>query len=183
MHFKAFARSLEEQGVDLKKVNISKSVRVFLLRLQRPALLTCCVDAAFIQVLTIRGIEKYGKVSKKKKAIKEKLKSIFTGAKPESEQEEEKDGAEAQRIHDQEEGEGRQAHEREVEQEDEKVRRRRESEDKPLPGEGKRIEEMPEEERLERGVALVQRAFEKGLSLKPAEKGDHGGPDGTEKSR
>jgi hypothetical protein len=27
MHFKAFARSLEEQGVDLKKVNISKSVR------------------------------------------------------------------------------------------------------------------------------------------------------------
>lgn len=30
MHFKAFARSLEEQGVDLKKVNISKSVRYFL---------------------------------------------------------------------------------------------------------------------------------------------------------
>ncbi|GAA5970903.1 hypothetical protein JCM8115_007035 [Rhodotorula mucilaginosa] len=159
MHFKAFARSLEEQGVDLKKVNISKSV------------------------LTIRGIEKYGKVSKKKKAIKEKLKSIFTGEKPEAEQEEEKDRAEAQRIHNQEEGEGRQAHEREVEQEDEKVRRRRESEDKPLPGEGKRIEEMTEEERLERGVALVQRAFEKGLSLKASGEGDQSGQDRPNKSR
>ena len=60
----------------------------------------------------------YGKVSKKKKVIKEKLKSIFTGAKPESEQEEEKDRTEAQRIHNQEEGEGRQVQEREVEQEE-----------------------------------------------------------------
>jgi acid phosphatase class B len=145
--------------------------------------MVCCVDTAFIQVLTIRGIEKYGKVSKKKKAIKEKLKSIFTGEKPEAEQEEEKDRAEAQRIHNQEEGEGRQAHEREVEQEDEKVRRRRESEDKPLPGEGKRIEEMTEEERLERGVALVQRAFEKGLSLKASGEGDQSGQDRPNKSR
>lgn len=144
-----------------------------MLQLQRPALVTFRADAAFIQVLTIRGIEKYGKVSKKKKAIKEKLKSIFTGEKPESEQEEEKDRAEAQRIHNEEEGEGRQAHQREVEKEDEKVRRRRESEDKPLPGEGKRIEEMTEQERLDRGVALVQRAFEKGLSLK-REKGGEG---------
>ncbi|GAA5864768.1 hypothetical protein JCM3774_006068 [Rhodotorula dairenensis] len=147
MHFKAFARSLEEQGVDLKKVNISKSV------------------------LTIRGIEKYGKVSKKKKALKEKLKSIFTGEKPESEQKEDEDRAEARRIHNQEEGEGQEAHEREVNQEDEKVRRRREEKDKPLPGEGKRVEDMTEEERMERGVALVQRAFEKGLNLK----GDKGG--------
>ncbi|GAA5979615.1 hypothetical protein JCM10908_002983 [Rhodotorula pacifica] len=147
MHFKAFARSLEEQGVDLKKVNISKSV------------------------LTIRGIEKYGKVTKKKKALKEKLKSIFTGEKPEDEKEQEKDRAEANRIHNEEEGEGHEAHERDVHEQDDQVRRHREREDKPLPGEGKRIEEMTDEERLERGVALVQRAFEKGLSLK-ADKAD-----------
>lgn len=34
--------------------------------------------------------------------------------------------------------------------------------DKDLPGEGKQIEDMTEDERLERGVALVQRAFERG---------------------
>lgn len=41
-----------------------------------------------------------------------------------------------------------------------------------LPGEGKRVEEMEEDERVERGVRLVQRAFARGLRLKEEGDGD-----------
>lgn len=41
----------------------------------------------------------------------------------------------------------------------------RSSLDKPLPGDGKSVEEMTENERDDRGVALVQRAFERGFHL------------------
>lgn len=36
---------------------------------------------------------------------------------------------------------------------------------KPLPGDGKSVEEMSQQERDDRGVALIQRAFERGFSL------------------
>lgn len=115
--------------------------------------------------MTIRGIEKYGKFNKQKKSFKQKIKRIFTGEKPDSEKEEEQDQTDARRVQDEEHDEGDSNHQREVDDDDEKVRRRRQEKDEPLPGEGKRVEDMTEEERLERGVALVQRAFQRGLNL------------------
>ncbi|SCV72744.1 BQ2448_4281 [Microbotryum intermedium] len=54
--------------------------------------------------------------------------------------------------------------ESESEEEQGIAKHRRKLTDK-LPGEGKKAEDMTEEERTERGVALVQRAFERGLKL------------------
>ncbi|CDR36630.1 RHTO0S02e04720g2_1 [Rhodotorula toruloides] len=141
MHFKSFVRSLEDQHVDMLKVSISKSV------------------------LTIRGIEKYGKFTKKKKNLKERFKASVLRKETESEKQKEEGQKEIDRIRNEEKGEGEQEHEKEMNDGREKASKERKKEDKPLPGEGKKVEEMTEEERTERGVALVQRAFERGLNL------------------
>ncbi|GAA6021871.1 hypothetical protein JCM10207_004525 [Rhodosporidiobolus poonsookiae] len=151
MHFKAFIRSLDEQGVDMSHVAISKSV------------------------MTIRGIEKYGRFTKKKKALSTRLKTTFTGAASPSSDEAESAAKDLARIRSSERNEGEDAHEREVKEGEEKMRDKKEDEDRPLPGEGKKVEDMTEEERMERGVALVQRAFERGLTLH--DKRDEGGKD------
>ncbi|BGP18920.1 hypothetical protein JCM10213_005494 [Rhodosporidiobolus nylandii] len=140
-HFKAFVRGLEEQGVDMSHVAISKSV------------------------LTIRGIEKYGAFAKKKKAFKERLKSVFTGAESDEKKEAEQDAADLDRIRSEEREEGEEQHDEEVKRGERRMREENEEEDEPLPGEGKKVEEMTEKERTERGVALVQRAFERGMRL------------------
>ncbi|GAA5836891.1 hypothetical protein JCM11251_005815 [Rhodosporidiobolus azoricus] len=141
-HFKAFVRSLKEQGVDMRSVAISKSV------------------------LTIRGIEKYGSFTKKKKEFTSRLKASLTGKPPPSEQEAKTDGKEQRRIEGEEHDEGTAAHEKEVHDGEEKLEERREGGEKPLPGEGKSLQEMTETERMDRGVRLVQRAFERGLRLR-----------------
>ncbi|GAA5849909.1 hypothetical protein JCM9279_002460 [Rhodotorula babjevae] len=141
MHFKAFSRALEEKGVDMGRVSLSKSI------------------------LTMRGIEKYGAATKKKKKLVGRIKGVFT-RKPSDEQQQAEDDASArQRIHKAEQDEGTNAHEREVKRGEARMLREEEDEDRPLPGEGKRVQDMTEEERNERGVALVQRAFERGLRL------------------
>ncbi|BGO97282.1 hypothetical protein NBRC10513v2_001202 [Rhodotorula toruloides] len=141
MHFESFVRSLEDQHVDMSKVSISKSV------------------------LTIRGIEKYGKLTKKKKNLKERFKASVLRKETDAEKQKEEGQKEIDRIRNEEKGEGEQEHEKEMREGETKARKERKKEDKPLPGEGKTIEEMTEEERTERGVALVQRAFERGLKL------------------
>ncbi|GAA6015705.1 hypothetical protein JCM8202_001087 [Rhodotorula sphaerocarpa] len=134
MHFKAFVRSLVAEGVDMSKVSISKSV------------------------MTIRGIEKYGKFTKQRKALKEKVKSALTGSKPEDEEEDEEECAEAQHIQHEEREEGQ-------ENGDTAPRCHQRKAEEPLPAEGKDIGEMTDDERLERGLALIQRAFEQGLRV------------------
>ncbi|GAA5928981.1 hypothetical protein JCM3775_006700 [Rhodotorula graminis] len=141
MHFKAFVRSLEAQGVDMGRVSISKSI------------------------LTMRGIEKYGAATKKKKNLASRIKGVFTRQPSDQEKQAEEDASARQRIHKAEQDEGADAHEREVKRGEARMRRDEEDENRHLPGEGKRAEDMTEEERNERGVALVQRAFERGLRL------------------
>ncbi|GAA5898800.1 hypothetical protein JCM6882_004002 [Rhodosporidiobolus microsporus] len=160
-HFKAFIRSLKEQGIDMNHVAISKSV------------------------LTIRGIEKYGRFTKKKKDLTSRLKSGLTGNPPPSEQDADTDAKNQERIESEERDEGAEAHEREVEEGEEGLRERKEGggdgkgrgegKGKPLPGEGKKPEEMTEEERMERGVMLVQRAFERGLKIRDVDEGEERG--------
>ncbi|GAA5937090.1 uncharacterized protein JCM15063_000153 [Sporobolomyces koalae] len=147
MHFKAFVRGLEEQGVDMGSVSISKSV------------------------MTIRGIEKYGKFTKSKKAVTGKIKSVLTGSKTPEEEKAEEDEKEREKIR---------AHEAEYRsprgyglgegKKREKETRRRngtnaesDDEDTILPGEGKQVEDMDEEERMDRGIALLVKAFDRGL--------------------
>lgn len=113
----------------------------------------------------MRGIEKYGDFSKKKKAMTERIKGVFTRKPSEEEQQREEDASARQRIYKAEQDEGNDAHAAEIKRGEEEMRRDNDEEDKPLPGEGKKVENMTEEERMERGVALVQRAFERGLSL------------------
>lgn len=142
MHFKAFVRSLQDDGVDMSRVSISKSV------------------------LTIRGIEKYGALSKKKKRFVDRVKSAFTHNEPQSDQERDKDIEQMQRIRKEETDEGRAAHDDEVREGERELRDKKERSGQPLPGEGKSVEEMTEDERMQRGVALVLRAFERGLSMR-----------------
>ncbi|GAA5951217.1 hypothetical protein JCM3765_002415 [Sporobolomyces pararoseus] len=154
MHFKAFVRGLEDQGVDMSSVSISKSV------------------------MTIRGIEKYGKFTKSKKALTSRIKSIVTGSKTPEEEKLEQDALKrekisAQEVHDREKG-------------DEEGKR---GEKKTLPGEGKKLEEMTEDERMDRGIALLVKAFKRGLireakdgekGQSPSTGGDQKQPDGKE---
>ncbi|GAA5886795.1 hypothetical protein JCM5296_006406 [Sporobolomyces johnsonii] len=141
MHFKAFVRSLEENGVDMSSVSISKSV------------------------MTIRVIEKYGRFSKKKAALVSKIKTTLTQSEPPEQKDAEHSAEEVQKIQRDEADEGRDGHAREV-QRGENEMREENGEEGPLPGEGKKVEEMTDEERMERGVALLQRALEKGLSMR-----------------
>lgn len=104
----------------------------------------------------------------------EKVKGVFTKGETKSPEEEklEKDESDKQMVkekHEQHadscrptEGDNDQEEKAEVESSGAKGRS---SLDKPLPGDGKRVEEMTEKERDDRGVALVQRAFERGFRL------------------
>ncbi|GAA5978260.1 hypothetical protein JCM5350_002243 [Sporobolomyces pararoseus] len=142
MHFKAFVRGLEDQGVDMSSVSISKSV------------------------MTIRGIEKYGKFTKSKKALTSRIKSIVTGSKTPEEEKLERDALKREKISSQE------------NQQQEKPPREGGGEDKgekELPGEGKKVEEMTEDERMDRGIALLVKAFERGL-IKEAKDGEESHP-------
>ncbi|GAA6059636.1 hypothetical protein JCM10212_004139 [Sporobolomyces blumeae] len=157
MHFKAFVRGLEEQGVDMSSVSISKSV------------------------MTIRGIEKYGHFTKRKKELGARLKAAVTGSK--TPEEEQRDEAEQKRekIRDDEGGRG-DASDRFV-----KGKQGREGDerdgndgDAALPGDGKDASEMTEEEKMDRGLALLVRAFERGLRREVEHEGqkERGAPGG-----
>lgn len=145
MHFKAFLRSLEERGVDLSSVMISKSI------------------------LTIRGIEKYGSTMKKKKQLGEKFKvALHLGKKDEEKRGGEQKGKTAAQTLQA----GAQSSSSSDSEPDSVSKKRKPKTHKQepqsvlkqeLPAEGKRKEDMTDDERLERGLALVQRAFERGM--------------------
>lgn len=114
--------------------------------------------------MTIRGIEKYGKFNKSKKAMTSKIKSVLTGHKTPEEEQAEKDAAKREKISSQESGQRSGDHDR-SEGAGESQGRRSELGDteRALPGEGKSVKEMSEEEKTDRGLALLIRAFERGL--------------------
>ncbi|SGY66108.1 BQ5605_C004g02625 [Microbotryum silenes-dioicae] len=156
MHFKAFVRSLEERNVDMSSVSISKSV------------------------LTIRALEKYGKFSKKKASLKDKIKAGLGMGKTEEEEKKEEREKEEKLVQNQrvemekkqdEDSSSSDSHS-EFDEEDRGRKHRRKLTDK-LPGEGKKVEDMTENERTERGVALIQRAFERGLKLEEKRIAEH----------
>jgi hypothetical protein len=127
-----------------------------------------------LQVLTIRGIEQYGAAQKKRKVFIDKVKGVFTKGEVKSPEEEklEKDESDKQMVKEKHEEHADSSHptegdhdEEEREQVEKSGAKGRRSLDKPLPGDGKSVEQMTEEERDARGVALVQRAFERGFSL------------------
>ncbi|KAM0787999.1 hypothetical protein ACM66B_006200 [Microbotryomycetes sp. NB124-2] len=149
LHFKAFVRALEDRGVDMRSVSISKSV------------------------MTIRGIEHYASAMKRKDRFKNKVKRMIHPGKVKDDHEAklERDAKDKQLVAEKHEEHGDNVangdDETAVDDDDEKegVFDLPSAFDKPLPGEGKSKEEMTEEERLDRGVALVQRAFERGWKL------------------
>lgn len=113
--------------------------------------------------MTIRGIEKYGKFTKSKKALTSRIKSIVTGSKTPEEEKFEQDALKREKISSQE------------NHQQEKPQVGREEKDKELPGEGKKVEEMTEDERMDRGIALLVKAFERGL-IKEAKDGEESHP-------
>jgi len=114
--------------------------------------------------MTIRGIEKYGKFNKSKKALTSRIKSTLTGHKLPEEEQEEKDEAKREKISSQEQGARASGEVRKNGYESDEEEER-------LPGEGKRKEDMDDEERTDRGLALLLRAFERGL-MKNVEDGE-----------
>ncbi|GAA5913399.1 uncharacterized protein JCM6883_003065 [Sporobolomyces salmoneus] len=160
MHFKAFVRGLEDQGVDMGSVSISKSV------------------------MTIRGIEKYGKVSKTKQRLTSRVKAFVTHAKTPEEEKEEEEALERERIASTEtEGPGHsndRSSESTLSKEKKGEGEEGEGEER-LPGEGKKVEEMNEEERMDRGIALLVKAFERGL-MREAQKDENNDKEEKERS-
>lgn len=116
--------------------------------------------------MTIRGIEKYGKFNKSKKAFTSRIKSTFTGHKTPQSEEEDEEEAKREKISSQERG-ARSSGQVRKDGYDSPER----DEEKTLPGEGKRKEEMNDEERTDRGLALLLKAFERGL-MKDVEEGE-----------
>ncbi|SCZ91872.1 BZ3500_MvSof-1268-A1-R1_Chr5-3g08190 [Microbotryum saponariae] len=156
MHFKAFVRSLEDRNVDMSSVSISKSV------------------------ITIRALEKYGKFSKKKASLTDKIKAGLGMGKTEEEEKKEEREKEEKLVQNQrvelekkqdEDSSSSDSHS-ESDEEDRGKKHRRKLTNK-LPGEGKKVEDMTEDERTERGVALIQRAFERGLNLEEKRIAEH----------
>jgi len=114
--------------------------------------------------MTIRGIEKYGKFTKSKKALTGRIKSFVTGHKTPEEEKAEQDALVREKISSSEKKKKTQTQDIVEEHEDGD-----EEEEKELPGEGKDLSEMTEEEKMDRGIALLVKAFERGL-IKEAEK-------------
>lgn len=117
-------------------------------------------------MLTIRGIEKYGSAMKKKDKLFKRVKKAVTGGASSEEEKREKEKRDREVV--------KQKHkEHGDEPQDLKHGSQRASDlklaelslDRPLPADGKQIEDMTEDERMDRGVALMQRAFERGLLL------------------
>lgn len=107
-------------------------------------------------VATIEAIEKYGSVTKKRanliQHVKEKL--HISHEDPEEEQKEQ-DKEDVEKIEKDE-------HEEPIDVNKEE----KEGGGERLPGDGKRVEEMSEDEKMERGLALVARAWERGMEHK-----------------
>ncbi|KAI5479757.1 hypothetical protein MNV49_003020 [Pseudohyphozyma bogoriensis] len=103
---------------------------------------------------TIGGIEKYAKVMKKKKHFTETVKSKLGIAKPEAEQQKEQDKSDADGIKKSYQQDGKKHGDEEAYPDDDRL-------EGPLPHDGKKVEEMTEEERMERGVALIHRAIDR----------------------
>ena len=127
VHFKQFTKTLEEKGVDMSAVDISKSI------------------------LIIGGIEKYAKISKKKKKLKEKIADklhITTKEqKKEREEKERNEKIEAGARH----AQGRDSDRDTGQKVDGNLH------------DDKRKEDLTENERAERAIALIQRAMKGGL--------------------
>lgn len=105
---------------------------------------------------------------KKKKRITSKIKKLFTGDDKSSEEEErEKDARDREMVQQKhrEHGDEQGKLEHSGGDRPDELKLAELSLDKPLPGDGKSKEEMDDDERLDRGVALMQRAFERGLLL------------------
>lgn len=113
-------------------------------------------------------------MQKKRKAFVDKVKGVFTKGEVKTPEEEklEKDESDKQMVKEKHaaagdtsrrtEGDHDSEEREEVEQSGGQGNSRL---SKPLPGDGKSVEEMTEQERDDRGVALVQRAFERGFHL------------------
>ncbi|GAA5847463.1 hypothetical protein JCM3766R1_005354 [Sporobolomyces carnicolor] len=155
MHFKAFVRGLEDQGVDMGSVSISKSV------------------------MTIRGIEKYGKFTKSKKAVTSRVKAFVTGSKTPEEEKAEQDALKREKIVSLEAHDRHDRHDGDGDGDDPRDHESRQREEKTLPGEGKKVEDMTEDERMDRGIALLVKAFERGLTTTKPNDGGHDAKNGT----
>ncbi|GAA97875.1 hypothetical protein E5Q_04555 [Mixia osmundae IAM 14324] len=137
-HFKKFVAKLEEMGVDMSKVNISKSL------------------------ITIGALEKYGAASKKKKSLTGKLKEKLRLSKPDDDpakkeaqwnekvQQGAKDKEEEQRLN----GTGDAPA-------DDKQNGSSEKSQDTKPYEGVPTSQLSEDQKDERGIAFVQSAFNK----------------------
>lgn len=118
-------------------------------------------------VATIEAIEKYGRATKKRSHLiqlfKEKLHLTH------------EDPVEKQKAEDKEDLE--KIEKDEHDKPTDVGKEESEEGDDSLPGDGKRAEDMTEDERLERGLALVARAWERGMQdkIKKGAKKDGGG--------
>lgn len=140
MHFKAFCRTLKKEGVDMSKVSISKSLFV------------------------IGGVEKYGKFSKKKQSAKEKVREKLHLPPTKEQRQEEERKVRDQQIENKAkiDARGKNQDPAETAHWDADV----DGEDHIVTAnlhDGKKAEDMTDQQRAERAVALIKSAFQKGL--------------------
>lgn len=113
---------------------------------------------------------------KKKSAVVGAIKGAFTRRKSESEDEKEQDEKDVQAV--------KEKHAEKGDTPGDPAEQRQKAAarlfDQPLPGDGKKHEELSEDERMERALALVQRAFERGLLISAQEEPS---PDDTSKDK
>lgn len=157
-HFKAFHKSLQDKGVDMSKVSVSKSLMV------------------------IRAIEKYGAFSKKKKSLKKKFRHKLHLGPTEEEKKQAKDEErnekieeEAQKDHNKDSGVEKQNRrgpadrQKPAEESSSDDASDSDSDDdgqgevQPDMHDGMKKEDMSDKERAERAIALIRSAFSKGL--------------------
>lgn len=118
------------------------------------------------QLATIGAIEKYGAASKKKAAFKEKVKVTLGIAKPAEEEKQTEDAKDVAQI------KSDAATDKGVDVDSERPPDPEAGDT--LPSDGKRIEDMTYDERMDRGVTILQRAMMKCWERR-SEEGPHGG--------
>lgn len=129
--------------------------------------------------MTIRGIEKYGKFTKSKKAVTSRVKAFVTGSKTPEEEKAEQDALKREKIVSLEAHDRHDRHDGDGDGDDPRDHESRQREEKTLPGEGKKVEDMTEDERMDRGIALLVKAFERGLTTTKPNDGGHDAKNGT----
>ena len=141
-HFKALLEALEQRGVDLSRVSISKSL------------------------LVIGGLEKYGRFSKKKTKAKERMRAKLHLGPSKDEAKQEKEAERNAKIEEQARKDGPAKHSRPQSQDGASgndTRSRGGDAVEANMHDGKSKAELTDEERAERAVALIRSAFSKGI--------------------